>query len=368
MEEQVRAAFTALLNSRAWRTAANASTFEWVFRGVVALLGSGILTAIYDTLFGAELWLQVVIFVSLSLLLLMTFVWLIGYVRSRRLLAGAETRPPETRIERSIRSPVPLPSTAIRQWAQDGTEVTPPPPVQSASSSDSPTPPVEEARTVAIHWLGSVGGEYVADIPQDPTVTTWVTPSRWRKDLMNMRDAEGFSMFGLGEASPREDEAHRRLDRVARHIRIWLDKAKVAAEELRNLKADALDDMNRAYWKNRVMDAERELENQVTVRMPGARERLPRPMDPDSLNIDDRWSSVYLQYLASRIAEYEQFATPSLADVGFPPRRADPTSAFTYTSSRWNKTVEFQADDEGIVQPLNEEENKKLDGYQVPYA
>ncbi len=224
-----------------------------------------------------------------------------------------------------------------------------------------------EKQSVAIHWLGGQGGDYVAGIPADPTVTTWVTPTRWRRDLMPMRDSEGFPLFALGEASNRVDEANDRRQRVSKHFRTWYDKAMTVADELRNLKGDSLDDMHRPYWKNRVMDAERELVNQVMSRMPSARKLLPEPVDPDALDVDDHWSSVYHRYLTTRLAEYERFAEPTLADVGFPARRADPTSSFGYTS-RWGKSVDFSANEDGTVQPLNEDENKLLDNYQLPLA
>jgi uncharacterized protein (UPF0335 family) len=56
-----------------------------------------------------------------------------------------------------------------------------------------------------------------------------------------------------------------------------------------------------------------------------------------------------------------------MATTEYQPRRAQPGQAFTYTDAE-GRQADFRADDEGVVEPKNANEEALLDGFDLPVA
>jgi hypothetical protein len=222
---------------------------------------------------------------------------------------------------------------------------------------------VKEMATVAVHYVGD-GSSYLPGIPTDPTNTTFVTPSQWAQ-MKTMKGNDGFPLFAIGPAPTRIDDAHPKLARVEVGLANLLERAADIQRDLQLLEGHGLEDMHRSYWKGRVVDTDRELYEFVSASMPSVPEPANAPTNPDQLRGFNDWRDAYVAYLRNRSTYYRSLSKPTLADIGFPPRRTDPGWSGTYMN-HLGKNVEIHADNDGIVQPVNEIENGFLDSMGLP--
>jgi hypothetical protein len=130
---------------------------------------------------------------------------------------------------------------------------------------------------------------------------------------------------------------------------------------LDKLRGTELDATRVPYWRHRVQVWEDQVEACAgTV----SRHRLTLSERSDWLpEGEGDWRSALQTYIAGRARQLRTIRGDLRpGDLGFRPRRADPTTSFSYTSARWGNSVTLAADADGRFWPRTREEAQALDG------